>query len=135
MKLISKEEIDNTREQLKVSLDVLRQNYIPGAIIAPRGTKIPNCTTVCMKVTPEDLEIFSLGLYICDAVEKIMNNEYDTKDVLYLLEAESKLALYLKGSIGKALPMGIELPDYYFLRVVSLMISRIKDNLEIKVKM
>lgn len=135
-KLIGKQEIDNIRDGLKVALNNLRENYIPGAVIAPKGTEIKNCTVVTMRVTAEDIEHFTLGLYICDVVDSIIANKYDTKDILYLLEGENKLSSYLSSVEYKYnfLPMGIETPDRYFLKVAHLMCSRIRDNLEIKVK-
>ncbi len=136
-RLVNKEEIDNIREGLKVALDELRKNYIAGAVVAPKGTEIKDYITVSMRVTGEDIENFSLGLYVCDAVEKIMNNEYDTKDVLYLLDAENKLSTYLSSVEYKynIRPMGVEVPDRYFVKVAHLMCSRIRDNLEITVKL
>lgn len=133
-KLIGKEEIDNSRAGLKVTLDLLRQNYIPGYAIVPKGAEIKPCGTVSMKVTSEDINIFSLGLYILDTIENIVSNNYTTKDILYLLDAENKLSMYLYSTRYKYLPAGVEIPDCYFLKVVHLMCSRIKDNLEIKVK-
>lgn len=135
-KLIGKQEIDNIRDGLKVALNNLRENYIHGAVIAPKGTEIKNCTVVTMRVTAEDIEYFTLGLYICDVVDSIIANKYDTKDILYLLEGENKLSSYLSSVEYKYnfLPMGIETPDRYFLKVTHLMCSRIRDNLEIKVK-
>lgn len=133
-KLIGEQEIDNAREGLKLALDTLRQNYIPGYVIAANGTEMKNCGTVYMKVTSEDINIFSLGLYILDTIENIVSNNYTTKDILYLLDAENKLSMYLYSTRHKYLPAGVEIPDCYFLKVVHLMCSRIKDNLEIKVK-
>lgn len=133
-KLIGKEEIDNARGGLKLALDTLRQNYIPGCPIAPKGSEIKNCVTVSMKVTPEDINIFTLGMFIIDTIENIVSNNYTTKDILYLLDAENKLSVYLYSTRYEYLPAGVELPDCYFLKVVHLMCSRVKDNLEIKVK-
>lgn len=133
-KLIGKNEIDNAREGLKTSLNELRENYIPGCPIAPKGSEIKNCVTVSMKVTPEDINIFTLGLYILDTIENIVSNNYTTKDIIYLLDAENKLSTYLYSERYEYLPVGVELPDCYFLKVIHLMCSRVKDNLEIKVK-
>ena len=133
-KLIGKEEIDNARGGLKLALDTLRQNYIPGCTVVPKGTEIKNCVTVSMKVTPEDINIFTLGMFIIDTIENIVSNNYTTKDILYLLDAENKLSVYLYSTRYEYLPAGVELPDCYFLKVVHLMCSRVKDNLEITVK-
>lgn len=135
--IITKTDISSIRDGLKSSLNTLRQNYIPGAPIAPKGTEIENCTVVNMYVRVEDIEHFSLAMFICDAVENIVFGEYNTKDVLYLLDAENKLSKYLSSVEYKYnfLPMGVETPDRYFLKATKLMCSRIRDNLEIKVKL
>lgn len=36
-RIIDKQEIDNAREGLKLALDTLRQNYIPGCAVVPKG--------------------------------------------------------------------------------------------------
>lgn len=133
-KLIGNQEIDNAREGLKTTLKLLRQNYIPGYVIAAKGTEMKNCGTVYMKVTSEDINIFSLGLYILDTIENIVSEKYTTSEILYLLDAENKLTKYLYSTRYEYIPVGIEVPDCYFLKVIHLMCSRIKDNLEIKVK-
>lgn len=136
LKQIGRENIDNIREQLKAELEKLNKNYIPGALVVPKGTEIKDIVTVSMKVTAEDIRSFSLGIYICNTVEKIIDGEYTTKDILYLLDAENDLAYYLQGkfkSNGQQLAPGIEFPDHYFLRTAHLMCTMIRDNLEIKV--
>lgn len=134
-KLIGKQEIDNAREGLKLALDTLRQNYIPGCAVVPKGTEIKNyVNTASMMVTSEDINIFTLGFYILNTIENIVSEKYTTSEILYLLDAENKLTKYLYSTRYEYLPVGIEVPDCYFLEVIHLMCSRIKDNLEIKVK-
>lgn len=136
-KLIGREHIQEIKTKLKIELEKLRQNYIPGAIAVPKGTEIKNLVTVNMVVTADDIRFFTLGLHICDTVEKIVDGEYDTKTILYLLDAENDLAYYIKGSFRgnrAQLSPGVETPDLYFLKTTHLMCSMIRDNLEIKVK-
>lgn len=134
-KIITKEEIENTKSQLKTELEELRKNYIgPFPIVVPEGVKLECCNCVNMMVTSDDINYFTLGLYLCDAIEKVVHKKYTTKDVLYILENESYLNYFLKSNKKRALPMGVKIPDYYFLEVVHLMITRIKDNISIKVK-
>lgn len=135
IKLISTDNINNIRIKLKVDLEKLRQNYIPGAVVVPKGIEIKNLTTVNMLVTAEDIRFFTLGLHICDTIERIIDGEYDTKTILYLLDAENDLAYYLERSFKSQQPApGVEMPDYYFLKTALLMCAFIRDNLEIKVK-
>lgn len=134
-KLIGKKNIEDIKLHLKTELEKLRQNYIPGAVLVPKGTEIKNLVTVNMIVTADDIRFFALGLHICDAIERIVDGEYNTKTILYLLDAENDLAYYLKGSFksNRALVPGLETPDLYFLKTIHLMCSIIRDNLEIKV--
>lgn len=137
-KLIGKENTKEFRLQLIAELEKIRKNYIPGAIVAPKGTDFKDLYYVVnMSVTADDIRFFTLGIYICDAIDHIIDGDYTTRDILYLLDAENELGYYLKGSFksnSQQLPPGIEVPDCYFLKVIHLMCSRIKDNLEIKVK-
>ena len=135
VKLIGKENVQDIKLHLKTELEKLRQNYIPGAVVVPKGTEIKNLVTVNMVVTADDIQFFTLGLHICDTVEKIIDGDYDTKTILYLLDAENDLAYYLKGSFksNRALVPGLETPDLYFLKTAHLMCTMMRDNLEIKV--
>ena len=137
-KLIGKENTKEFRLQLIAELEKIRKNYIPGAIVAPKGTDFKDLYYVVnMSVTADDIRFFTLGIHICDAIDHIIDGDYTTRDILYLLDAENELGYYLKGSFksnSQQLPPGIEVPDCYFLKVIHLMCSRIKDNLEIKVK-
>ena len=134
MKPITKEEVQNIREQLKASLKELKENYITGAVVAPKGVKIENCTVVHMKVTKDDLEFFSLGLYVCDVLDLLVSKKYTTEHILYLLKAENDLGWFLNKDIRNFKPFGLEVPDYYFLNILYLTLGRIKNNLDIKVK-
>lgn len=136
VKLIGKENIQDIKLHLKIELEKMRQNYIPGALVVPKGTEIKNLDTVNMVVTAEDISFFTLGLHICEVIEKIIDGDYDTKTILYLLDGENDLAYYLKGSFKsytQQLAPGVEIPDLYFLKTAHLMCSIIRDNLEIKV--
>lgn len=135
-KLIGKDNIQEIKLKLKMELDRLRQNYIPGAIVAPKGTEFKGMVTVNMKVTADDIRFFVLGLNICETIERIIDGDYDTRTILYLLDAENDLAYFLKSNFKTAQQApGVELPDYYFLRTTHLMCSMIRDNLEIKVNL
>lgn len=131
-KLIGRENINDIRTQLKLNLEKIRQNYIPGAIVVPKGIKLNGFATVNMKVTADDIRYFTLGIHICDTIERILYGEYDTKTILYLLDAESDLAYFLKSNFKSQQPApGVEIPDYYFLKTTHLMCSFIRDNLNI----
>lgn len=132
--LIGKNNVQEIKLKLKMELDRLRQNYIPGAIAVPKGTEIKGIVTVNMKVTADDIRFFVLGLNICETIERIIDGYYDTRTILYLLDAENDLAYFLKSNFKTQQPApGVEIPDYYFLRATHLMCSMIRDNLEIKV--
>lgn len=136
-KLIGKDNVQEFRLQLKAELEKLRKNYIPGAIVVPKGVEFKDFYyTVNMFVTEDDIRFFALGIYICDTIDRIIDGDYTSRDILYLLDAENDLGHYLKGSfksnIQQSAP-GIETPDLYFLKTVHLMCSMIRDNLEIKV--
>lgn len=136
VKLIGKENIQDIKLHLKIELEKMRQNYIPGALVVPKGTEIKNLDTVNMVVTAEDISFFTLGLHICEIIERIIDGDYDTKTILYLLDGENDLAYYLKGSFKSYTQQpapGVEIPDLYFLKTTHLMCSIIRDNLEIKV--
>lgn len=135
-RLIGKDNVQDIKLHLKTELEKLRQNYIPGAVVVPKGTEIKNLVTVNMIVTADDIRFFTLGLHICDSIERIIDGEYDTKTILYLLDGENDLAYYLKGSFKSYAQQpapGVEIPDLYFLKTAHLMCSIIRDNLEIKV--
>lgn len=135
-RLIGKDNVQDIKLHLKTELEKLRQNYIPGAVVVPKGTEIKNLVTVNMIVTADDIRFFTLGLHICDIIERIIDGDYDTKIILYLLDGENDLAYYLKGSFKSYTQQpapGIEIPDLYFLKTTHLMCSIIRDNLEIKV--
>lgn len=136
-KLIGKENTKEFKLQLIAELEKIRKNYIPGAIVAPKGTDFKNLYyMVNMSVTADDIRFFTLGIHICDTIDHIIDGDYTTRDILYLLDAENELGYYLKGSFksnSQQLPPGIETPDLYFLKTVHLMCSMIRDNLEIKV--
>ena len=113
-------------------MEKIRQNYIPGAIVVPKGIELNGFATVNMKVTADDIRYFTLGIHICDTIERILYGEYDTKTILYLLDAESDLAYFLKSNFKSQQPApGVEIPDYYFLKTTHLMCSFIRDNLNI----
>lgn len=131
-KLIGRENINDIRTQLKLNLEKIRQNYIPGAIVVPKGIELNGFATVNMKVTADDIRYFTLGIHICDTIERILYGEYDTKTILYLLDAESDIAYFLKSNFKSQQPApGVEIPDYYFLKTTHLMCSFIRDNLNI----
>lgn len=138
-KLIGKDNVQEFRVQLKAELEKLRKNYIPGAILVPKGVDFKDLYyTVNMIVTADDIRFFTLGLYICDTIDHIIDGDYTSKDVLYLLDAENDLGYYLKGSFKSSAQQpapGIETPDLYFLKTVHLMCTMIRDNLEIKVNL
>lgn len=135
-KLIGKDNVQEIKLKLKMELDRLRQNYIPGALVAPKGIEFKGMVTVNMKVTADDIRFFVLGLNICETIERIIDGDYDTRLILYLLDAENDLAYFLKSNFKTAQQApGVELPDYYFLRTTHLMCSMIRDNLEIKVNL
>lgn len=133
-RLIGRENINDIRTQLKLNLEKIRQNYIPGAIIVPNGIELNGFVTVNMKVTADDIRYFTLAIHICDTIERILYGEYDTKTILYLLDAESDLSYFLKSTFKTQQPApGVEIPDYYFLKTTHLMCSFIRDNLNITV--
>lgn len=103
VKLIGKENIQDIKLHLKIELEKLRQNYLPGALVVPKGTEIKNLDTVNMVVTAEDISFFTLGLHICETIEKIIDGDYDTKTILYLLDGENDLAYYLKVALNHIL--------------------------------
>lgn len=135
-KLIRKKEIEEAREGLKTSLDEMLKNYKPGYIIVPKGSEIENDDTISMmKVSAEDINIFTMGLYILNSIENIiLSKNYTINDILYLLEVENKLSIYLYSTRYEFKPIGIEVPDCNYLKTVHSMCRRIKDNLEITVK-
>lgn len=58
-KLIGRENINDIRTQLKLNLEKIRQNYIPGAIVVPKGIELNGFATVNMKVTADDIRYFT----------------------------------------------------------------------------
>lgn len=134
-KLINIEDVNNIKIQLKLELAKITQNYIPGAIVVPKGTELKGFTTVNMVVTSDDIHIFTLALNICDAIERIIDGDYNTSTILYVLDAEKDLNYFLNSSFKtQQAAQGIEYPDYYFIKTTHLMCSMIRDYLEIKVK-
>ena len=135
-RLIGKDNVQDIKLHLKTELEKMRRNYIPGALVVPKGTEIKNLDTVNMVVTAEDISFFTLGLHICETIERIIDGDYDTKTILYLLDGENDLAYYLKGSFNSYTQQpgpGVEIAELYFLKTTHLMCSIIRDNLEIKV--